>query len=358
MAYSQGALQMIENFDKQGLLRRGGSILDIGAGQIGLDVTPERLAQFFNHFSVEPVSVARADWIGKVLEACGFKYNSIDLLLGHNPILMDLNVDDLPPQYSGKFDLVINIGTTEHTANQGQAFKVIHDALKVGGISSNAVPALGLINHGLVTYSPKFFIYLARANRYEIVDWRLVGDPNQYQFLSEIANFPGAKNLERVRHTSSNILFTIRKVIDGTFCIPTDSDHALATLHTKWESWREYVKQPSVVHRGDIPNTLREIEYASKDIRTALDRMEQEASHAATAAAAEAAAAEAEEDDKARETAAEQAQAKALEAASKATIAKETLAKVQKVASTVKKLSNEIELQMSPLAEATNIDGT
>jgi hypothetical protein len=47
-----------------------------------------------------------------------------------------LNHEPTPQKFVGDFDLVVNFGTTEHLLNQYNAFKVIHDATKVGGVYS------------------------------------------------------------------------------------------------------------------------------------------------------------------------------------------------------------------------------
>jgi hypothetical protein len=50
------------------------------------------------------------------------------------------------------FDLVINAGTTEHVSNQENAFRVIHDLTKRGGMMNHEVPAGGMIDHGFFSY--------------------------------------------------------------------------------------------------------------------------------------------------------------------------------------------------------------
>jgi hypothetical protein len=62
---------------------------------------------------------------------------------------------------------VVNAGTTEHVANQMNAFRIIHHLVRVGGIMYHELPAGGLIDHGLVGYQPKFFNMLANFNGYE-----------------------------------------------------------------------------------------------------------------------------------------------------------------------------------------------
>jgi hypothetical protein len=48
---------------------------------------------------------------------------SIDGSLGSIPL--DLNFDSIQTRHKGKYSLVTNFGTTEHVANQLNAFKII-----------------------------------------------------------------------------------------------------------------------------------------------------------------------------------------------------------------------------------------
>ena len=99
----------------------------------------------------------------------GLNYKSIDLDESHNSFFIDLNYDDVPNNEKGKYHIVTNFGTTEHIANQLNAFKVIHDLTAVGGVMIHNLPAQGMLNHGLINYNPKFFWMLARSNHYHWV---------------------------------------------------------------------------------------------------------------------------------------------------------------------------------------------
>lgn len=109
----------------------------------------------------ENAPLARQFW-----EWLGFQYASIDIDGSPNSIPLDLNFDEVPDWARKKFDLVTNFGTTEHVANQLNAFKVIHDLTAIGGIMVHSLPAQGWVNHGLLNYNPKWFWMLARSNDY------------------------------------------------------------------------------------------------------------------------------------------------------------------------------------------------
>ena len=97
--------------------------------------------------------------------ALGFARSAIDV--EGDAIRIDLNRGKVPRRLRGAFDLVVNAGTTEHVANQMNAFRIIHHLVRVGGIMYHELPAGGLIDHGLVGYQPKFFNMLANFNGYE-----------------------------------------------------------------------------------------------------------------------------------------------------------------------------------------------
>jgi SAM-dependent methyltransferase len=99
--------------------------------------------------------------------ALGFEHTAIDI--DGPAVHLDLNRDSVPNELRGTFDLVINAGTTEHLANQENAFRVIHDLVRAGGLMYHEVPAGGLIDHGFFSYQPKFFFWLCEQNDYKLV---------------------------------------------------------------------------------------------------------------------------------------------------------------------------------------------
>jgi SAM-dependent methyltransferase len=232
VAYSAGAIKLLIDLGKRGILK--GSVLDIGAGQVSTDVTEADIEAFNQHFGSKVVAKP-GTFVSELFAGAGLDYKAIDIIPSDKHIVLDLNTAEMPADLKGTFDVVFNIGTTEHLCNQGNAFKAIHDALKVDGYCFCALPGLGLFNHGMVTYSLKFFIYLIRANDYELIHWNLP-PPSYYQDLSSFGP-------TGVHYPCSNLMVEFRKKKDQPFRYPSDTDHALATLHTKWEGWRDLVRQ-------------------------------------------------------------------------------------------------------------------
>jgi SAM-dependent methyltransferase len=170
---------------RSGALDGAHHVLEIGAQQVAdsLITAPElkEAAGLFGAtvFRAAPVGSenfadqapgARPFW-----EALGFRYASVDL--EGAALRLDLDRDAVPAPLRGAFDLVINTGTTEHVANQANAFQAIHDFTGPGGVMYHEVPAGGLIDHGLVAYQPKFFFRLCKQNDYELLHFTLTSSP-------------------------------------------------------------------------------------------------------------------------------------------------------------------------------------
>jgi SAM-dependent methyltransferase len=126
---------------------------------LGSPVGPE-------HFS-KRAPAARAFW-----QSLGLEHASIDLTQEHDSIVLDLNNGTVPPDWRGRFDFVVNAGSTEHVANQDNAFRVIHDLTRKGGIMWHEVPSAGMLNHGYFLYHPRFFYDLCKVNGYGPVELR------------------------------------------------------------------------------------------------------------------------------------------------------------------------------------------
>jgi hypothetical protein len=169
-------------------------------------------------------------------ESLGFKYAAVDFGGHRDSIPLDLNRDEVPDELRGSFQLAINAGTTEHVANQDNAFRVIHDLVCRGGIMMHEVPAQGMMNHGLINYNPKFFWHLCRENGYEVLSMIVTGwtatpvpenvlDSNRvYGHPAKIADdgvyFINSKIAESV--PDFMIRATLRKLDDRPFVTPLD----------------------------------------------------------------------------------------------------------------------------------------
>jgi len=114
-------------------------------------------------------------FVGQLLERVGIHYEAIDIADGYRTTIFDLNHQQVPDAWKGKFDVVMNFGTTEHLLNQFNAFKVIHDATKQNGYMVHSLPFLGYCDHGYFTYTPRCMFDMAGYNNYEVVHFEFEG---------------------------------------------------------------------------------------------------------------------------------------------------------------------------------------
>jgi hypothetical protein len=164
------------------LKRLGASIrrvAEIGAQQLAdtfLSAT-DALGELYGLFDREQVDLGKpvgpenfaklAPSSDRFWRSLGIECIPIDL--ARDAVRIDLNRGSVPAEFAAQFDLVVNAGTTEHVANQDNAFRVIHDLAKAGGVMWHEVPTSGMQNHGYFLYHPKFFIHLYRLNDYELL---------------------------------------------------------------------------------------------------------------------------------------------------------------------------------------------
>lgn len=182
------AMKNLEYLSNKGYLTNPRSaILDIGSQNL-YHATPEAIRAFVERhgaitdqhaFAEEakrisyfswPRAGERTSYISELLDLTPFEYTSYDVCPALKTEIFDLNEEHLPAHYREHFDVVLNFGTTEHIINQMNSFRVMHDAVKVGGIFFHQLPSVGWVDHGYFCYHDCFFDDLAKANDYEIVE--------------------------------------------------------------------------------------------------------------------------------------------------------------------------------------------
>jgi hypothetical protein len=117
-----------------------------------------------------PRAGERTAFLHELLAMTDVNYESIDIVDGFKTTIYDLNFDTPPRNWLKNFDLVINCGTLEHVIHQYKALNFIHDLLKVGGYWFEQPPSVGFLNHGYFNYNPLFYLDIAAANNYELVE--------------------------------------------------------------------------------------------------------------------------------------------------------------------------------------------
>ncbi len=124
----------------------------------------------------------RTAFLHELLAMTDVSYDSIDIVDGLKTTIFDLNFDEAPQEWIGRFDLIINCGTLEHVINQFRSLNFIHNLLKVGGVWFDQPPSIGFLNHGYYNYNPLFYHDIAAANNYELLEaW--YSDAGSYPLL-------------------------------------------------------------------------------------------------------------------------------------------------------------------------------
>src|SRR5580693_10425559 len=145
---------------QKGALDGAKRVMEIGAQQISdsLMIAPELPVAYklFGCMSPPPFKpVGEANFSSAAPSSAlfwsslGLQRSAIDV--DGDAIRLDLNRGRVPRHLRGAFDLVVNGGTTEHVANQMNAFRIIHHLARVGGVMYHELPAGGLVDHGLVS---------------------------------------------------------------------------------------------------------------------------------------------------------------------------------------------------------------
>lgn len=217
-----------------------GAVIEIGAQQLVnsfLDDTDEHAisARLFQTGRPLP-SLARSKAAHLTADAphsqiiwqwIGYEYACIDIDGTEHSLPLDLNYDKVPRRHVGRYDLVTNFGTTEHVANQLNAFEIIHTLTKPGGVMFHEVPSQGYLMHGLINYNPKFFWILARSNNYRWLHMDFSIDPAerplQEDIVAEVRRHNGDTGSLRSYSTKDcGIVVALQKTNGQKFIAPFD----------------------------------------------------------------------------------------------------------------------------------------
>jgi hypothetical protein len=219
---------------KQLGLPAGRKLIEIGAQQLAQSLfEPQALRQLENLYGAHLTDIGQpssdfrnAPLSGRFWRAIGFDYTTIDLDGSPEAVPIDLNKGLAPSKMRGAIDLIVNTGTTEHITNQENAFRVIHDFARPGAIMYHEVPGGGhSLNHGFFSYTPKFFLWLADTNNYEIIMFKVAACGTS-PVANWVRNIVGDKGdidmLETVNVQDISLRIALRKKKDIEFATPLD----------------------------------------------------------------------------------------------------------------------------------------
>ena len=236
MGLTSELIRELIGLKRLGLLAATRSVAEIGAQQLTdqfLHAVEDR-NELYRLFGATPIDLgqpigqesftAHAPSSQPFWRSLGLDYVAIDLF-GEGVVKLDLNRDCVPQALRDSRDLVVNWGSTEHVANQDNAFRVIHDLTKPGGLMFHFVPSSGIMTHGLVTYTMRFFWHLCRENRYEPITLKLLicpESPIERNVVESNRELRAPCPLPNVMIRDIFIQATLRKADDRQFETPMD----------------------------------------------------------------------------------------------------------------------------------------
>jgi hypothetical protein len=194
----------------------------------------------------------------------GLDYASIDIDGSPGSVPIDLNYDEIPQELAGKYAVVTNFGTTEHVANQLQAFKIIHDLAAPDAVMLHVLPASGTLNHGLVCYNPKFFWMLGRSNSYKVVLMTMSRGDQDPAFPDNVLRYvlrydpAAAARLADCRVPETSLIVVLQKLYNRQFVPPIDVPTGTTTENVvlRERYWSVLNADAFIAHRQAIDGSL------------------------------------------------------------------------------------------------------
>lgn len=117
-------------------------------------------------------------------ENLGMTHTSVDLNGEDGALPLDLRCPEMFYEFRCKYDVLTNLGTTEHVEpieKQYECFSIIHDVVKPGGIMIHMVPDVEELensgawkDHCSIYYTKEFFIELTEACNYTILENKVI----------------------------------------------------------------------------------------------------------------------------------------------------------------------------------------
>lgn len=151
-------------------------------------------------------------------EELGVKYTCLDRDGRGGALKLNLDFDSVPPEHRNRYDLTTNHGTSEHLINQHNAFKVMHELTKPGGLMLHTVPFTVQLEHGFFNYQPNLFDALAQYNSYRTLGMWIGVD---LQSPSFVPWHPSVLDyLDFSSKTSHLLIILFQKMYECEFCMP------------------------------------------------------------------------------------------------------------------------------------------
>lgn len=142
------------------------SVLHFGTNSI---IDTENIQNMFSEFGINEYPID----VEEFYQALGY-----DTVVVLEPMESDLDNYELPIEYQGKFDLVVNASASSKIFNQNKIFTTLHVACSVNGHIINILPYFNHNDAHMYNYQPNFIHRLISANEYELLgSWFSLDDP-------------------------------------------------------------------------------------------------------------------------------------------------------------------------------------
>ena len=255
MGVGPGVLSLYGMMRRDGLLRAGDGIVELGAQVLVCHGNQQAVLNLFEAFCVPPPELPELKKLAEgssaraLFERLGMKYWCVDASGEHGALRWDLNFDECTPEHKGRYQLVTNHGTTEHLLNQLNSFKMVHDLTAKDGMIMHALPFLSYLDHGYFNYQPNLFIDLARSNGYDLLGMWLNIDKNLTHFI------PWERGLEKhlqIGASDSLLLVLYRKTVDEEFSVPFQAVYEHSVPESVLQRYRYVVDGQAVSGRRGL----------------------------------------------------------------------------------------------------------
>lgn len=154
------------------------NVAEVGAQEVfaaGFESSVERFIRSFHPGAVVSKASLRQLSFGTaraLYQFVGCNYSCMDVIEdGEHRFyrkVVDLNSDRVPRCERGRYDLVTNLGVSQHVLNQAGAFEAVHDLAAPRGYMLHYLPLTGRYDDLFFYYEPCFFESLAQANGYRV----------------------------------------------------------------------------------------------------------------------------------------------------------------------------------------------
>jgi hypothetical protein len=269
MGYNFAAVQLLGQ--KVKALPKSASILEFGRQDLNPSIPDDVILACAKVIHDDDASARKAAGrynsstscpVSELFRGSSYRYRCLDLFPGEFTIVADLNSFSVPPGDGGSFDLITNFGTTEHVADQINAFRVLHDYAGVGSLIIHSVPFSGYFNHGLFNYHPLFFVFLAAANNYKI-EYLGLSPPHLPYSIPAISGLGGCENWVAKTIESGIVGCHLRKINDEPFRLFTDADRTMVDSFTVPEPWDQMLRDRYDLHVR--PAALGQANFSQRD---------------------------------------------------------------------------------------------